>query len=210
MISRAWAFQKAIVSFGIALLAFVSGTALGAQELSVDELPFGLRERAVVMHIISRIIEQDQEVVWNSENTKVTIPGRPVGIKLVGENLIVAVQFTPFMRPTGQHILVAQGQIWINIPNEGISYHTTMQTIPLEFSEQVYFFPLGSMDTRDEAYIEIQLVLEPYSRNAQQEQEHRPGQNRRSQEPEPRSPSPRRTPNTPSGNAGNEGNAAPP
>jgi hypothetical protein len=37
-----------------------------------------------------------------------------------------------------------------------------MQTIPLEFREQVYFFPLGSMQNKDEAYIEIQLVLEPY------------------------------------------------
>ena len=138
-----------------------------AQETPFEDLP-GVRERAVVMHTISRIVEENQEVVWNSENTRVTIPGRPVGLKLLGSDLVVAVQFTPFLRPGGRHILVAQGQIWINIPDEGVSYHTTMQTIPLEFQEQVYFFPLGSMKTQDEARIEIQLVLEPYTEEISQ------------------------------------------
>jgi hypothetical protein len=145
------------------LLSAIFG-ALHAQEKTLEELP-GLRERAVVMNIVSRIIDQGEQVVWDSENKKITMPGRPVGIKLVGADLIVAVQFTPFLRSNGHHTLVAQGQIWINIPNEGISYHTTMQTIPLAFGEQVYFFPLGSTESKqeEEAYIEIQLVLEPYA-----------------------------------------------
>jgi hypothetical protein len=143
------------------LIGFLNVT-LGAQDHNLDELP-GLRERAVVMHIISRIVEQNEEVVWNSENTRVTIPGRPVGIRLLGNDLVVSVQFTPFLRASGRHILVAQGQIWISVPNEGVNYYTTMQTIPVEFREQVYFFPLGSMKAPDEAHIEIQLVLEPYS-----------------------------------------------
>ncbi|MDR0497395.1 MAG: hypothetical protein LBH42_07260 [Treponema sp.] len=147
----------------LGILFFMVGTTLSAQESSLEQVP-GLRERAVVMRIISRIVEQNQEVVWDEENTQLTIPGRPVGIKLVGSDLVVAVQFTPFLRPDGRHLLVAQGQIWINIPNQGISYHTTMQTIPLEFREQVYFFPLGSMRAPDEARIEIQLALEPYHR----------------------------------------------
>ena len=141
-------------------LFFVS-TALSAQGISLDELP-GLRERAVVMHIVSRIVEQNQQVIWNAENVEVTLPGRPVGIKLVSSYLIVAVQFTPFLQPSGQHILVAQGQIWIHVPNEGVSYQTTIQTIPLGFREQVYFFPLGSMRAQDGAGIEIQLELFPY------------------------------------------------
>jgi len=132
------------------------------QEPSLEELP-GLRERAVMMRMVSRIVEQNQNVVWNSENARATLPGRPVGLKLVGSNLVVAVQFTPFLRPQGRHLLVAQAQVWVDLPNEGIRYYTTMQTIPLQFREQVYFFPLGSMETQDEAQIEIQLVMEPYS-----------------------------------------------
>ena len=169
---NSWFFRSRIAFLG-GIIFFAANTVLTAQESSLEELP-GLRERAVMMHIVSRIVEQNQQVVWNSENSRVTLPGRPVGLKLVGTNLVVAVQFTPFVRPNTQPILVAQGQIWLNIPNEGIRYHTTIQTIPLTFNEQIYFFPLGSMEVRDEALIEIQLVLEPYSGSSAER-----GQNRR-------------------------------
>ena len=160
MTANAQVFCRRIAFLG-GLLFLAAKTVLGAQETSLAELP-GLRERAVMMRIVSRIVEQNQQVVWDSENDRLTFPGRPVGLRLVGSDVVVAVQFT-FLQPDGQPILVALGQSWINIPGEGISYHTTMQTIPLEFGERVYFFPLGSMEAQDEARIEIQLVLEPYS-----------------------------------------------
>jgi len=141
-------------------------TVIYAQEYSIEGLPPGLRDRAIIMEIAARITEQNQNVVWNSENIKVTMPGRPVGLRLVGDNVIVVVQFTPFLRPRGNSILVAQGQIWIQVPNEGMSLHTCMETIPLEFNEQIYFFPLGSSDSDDsknEPRIEIQIVLYPYN-----------------------------------------------
>ncbi|MCL2382120.1 MAG: hypothetical protein FWC64_11145 [Treponema sp.] len=153
------AFLKGVLAL---TLGAAASTAAGAQETLLEEHPY-LKERAVVMRIVSRIVEENQQVVWNSENSRVTLPGRPVGLKLVGTNLVVTVQFTPVLRDQGQHVLVAQGQIWINVPGEGMRYHTTIQTIPLEFNEQIFFFPLGSMQARDEAVIEIQLVVEPYS-----------------------------------------------
>ncbi|MDR1802547.1 MAG: hypothetical protein LBQ94_02985 [Treponema sp.] len=155
-------FSRKKSAFTLLLSFFAVSASLGAQEATaLQDLP-GLRERAVVVTMISRIVEQDEEVLWNSEISSVTIPGRPVGIKLIGSNLVAAIQFTPFLRPNGRHILVTLGQIWINVPDEGISFHTTMQTIPLEYSEQVYFFPLGSVKDQDAPIIEIQLVLEPY------------------------------------------------
>jgi hypothetical protein len=136
---------------------------ISAQEFSLEELLPRLKEQAVVLDITARVIEQDQEEVWNSADSRVTIPGRPVGLKLVGANIVVAAQFTPYLRRNGRNVLVAQGQIWVNIPDEGIRYQTTLQTIPLEFGEQIYFFPLGSVSSRDEAWIEIQLELHPYT-----------------------------------------------
>jgi len=157
---------------------------LTAQNQNIAELS-GFREQPVRLLIISRIVDENYNIVWYTENNNVTIPGQPVGIQLLGSNIIVAVQFTPFLRSRGPHLLLAHAQIWIHIPNEGISYHTTIQTIPLEFSETVYFFPLGqgtyarsregtsgaSNETSDDAasgesydipsFIEIQLSLEP-------------------------------------------------
>ncbi|MDR1100577.1 MAG: hypothetical protein LBL28_08865 [Treponema sp.] len=145
------------------LFFLAANAAVIAQEPGLEELLPGLKDRAVVLDIVARVIEQNQQEVWNSVNSKVTLPGRPVGLKLVGANVVVAVQFTPYFGRNGHSVLVAQGQIWVNIPNEGIRYQTTMQTIPLKFGEQIYFFPLGPADSPDDDRIEIMLELRPYA-----------------------------------------------
>jgi hypothetical protein len=152
------------------LLVLAAGASLPAQDRSLADMLPGLREQAVVLDIVARVVERDREEVWNSSNSKVTIPGRPVGIKLVGANVVVAVQFIPYLRRSGPNFLVAQGQIWVEVPGQGIHYQTTIQTIPLEFGEPIFFFPLGSVSSRREGgedsgenpYIEIQLELHPY------------------------------------------------
>jgi hypothetical protein len=145
------------------LLFLAANAAVMPQEPSLEELLPGLKDRAVILDIVSRVVEQNQEEVWNSVNSRVTIPGRPVGLRLVGANVVVAVQFTPYFRRKGHSVLVAQGQIWVNVPNEGIRYLTTIQTIPIEFGEPIYFFPLGPADSRGDARIEIRLELRPYT-----------------------------------------------
>ncbi|MDR0316602.1 MAG: hypothetical protein LBH97_06855 [Treponema sp.] len=120
------------------------------------------RDQALVLDINARVVEQNQMVTWNEVHQKITIPGRPVGIRLVGANVVVAIQFTPYFRRRGQNLLVAQGQIWMDVPNQGIRYHTSMQTIPLEFNEPVYFFPLGPIQNEDTATIEVILIMRPY------------------------------------------------
>jgi hypothetical protein len=119
------------------------------------------RGRPLILDITARVIEQNQTVIWNESHKKETIPGRPVGIKLVGTNIVVEAQFTPYVRRGGQKFLIAQGQIWLEVPNQGIRYHTSMQTIPLEFGEPIYFFPLGSRKEGGASYIEVMLTLTP-------------------------------------------------
>ena len=122
-----------------------------------------LSGRAVILEINARIIEQN-ETIWTESHRKPTIPGRPVGIKLVGSNIVVAAHFTPYIRRrAAQKFLVAQGQVWMDIPGQGIRYHTSMQTIPLEFGEPIYFFPLGPTTDSSAASIEVMLIMHPYA-----------------------------------------------
>ncbi|MFP3089112.1 hypothetical protein LQZ21_02155 [Treponema sp. TIM-1] len=152
---------KPLVLWG-SIFFISANTLIFPQDTVLEDMLPGLREQAVVLDIVARVVEENQQEVWNATNSKVTIPGRPVGLRLVGENIVVAVQFTPYFRNDGNNVLVAQGQIWINVPNEGIRYQTTMQTIPMKFGEQIYFFPLGSRKSLNEAHIEIRLALHPY------------------------------------------------
>jgi len=148
--------NRSLFLFG-ALFIFAAGAQINAQDShNAGTTPRG--RRALVIDIDARVLEKKQEVVWEETTKKITIPGSPVGVKLVGSNVIVAVQFTPFIRRHGQNVLVAQGQIWIDDPNKGMSYYTSIQTIPMAFGEPIYFFPLGSSQQLD-ASIEIVLTV---------------------------------------------------
>jgi len=140
-----------------------SKVALPPGDSSVQNILPRFRGRAVVMDIDARILENG-EVTWNETHQKTTIPGRPVEIKLVGGNLVVVARFT-FIRNNsgGQKLLVAQGQIWMADPSQGIRYQASVQTIPLEFDETIYYFPLGPFKPEEGgSSIEVKLTLHPY------------------------------------------------
>jgi len=119
------------------------------------------RGKPLIVEIDARVVERDENVIWNESLRKPTFPGSPVGIKMVGANLVVVVQFTPYVRRSVQKFMVAQTQLWMEVPGQGIRYQTSMQTIPLEFGEPVYFLPLGPQGEEDTARIEVKLTLFP-------------------------------------------------
>jgi hypothetical protein len=143
--------------------------AIFAQESSLEQVLPAFKDRAVVISMVTRVID-DQIEVWHSNSSKVTLPGKPVGLKIVGTNVVIVVQFTPYIKREGTSVLVAQGQVWIDVPDEGIQYQTSIRTIPVEFGEQVYFLPLGDKNDQNNAHIEIQLELLPYLWEPQSDQ----------------------------------------
>lgn len=133
---------------------------LYAQTQRQEELPPAVRERAIVLHIITKV-EQSNKKVWTATNSKATIPGRPVNIKLVGENIVIEIQFTPFLRQ-GKYTLVAQSQIWIDIPEKGVSYKTVSHSMAIDFKEPIVILPLGSDRASDNPNIELHLTMYRY------------------------------------------------
>jgi len=135
-----------------------------AVNMSTTRLIPGLRRRILVLNINTRVLENEQNVVWNETHQKITMPGSPVSIRLVGANGVVAMQFTPFLHQQG-NMLIAQSQIWINNPDSGASYYTSIQTIPMEFDEPIYFFPLGTSGELKSS-IEMMITVNRYRENA--------------------------------------------
>jgi len=138
-----------------------------AQPTSTGMTP-GARRQALVIDIDTRVLEKE-EVILEESNQKITIPGTPVGIRFVGSNIIVVMQFTPFVR-RGESLLVAQGQIWITDPGKGVNYYTFIQSIPIEFNEPIYFLPLGESSQLNSS-LEIKLTVKPYRETAAKENE---------------------------------------
>ena len=165
--------MRRLCVFALILLVAAAGIIPADDALSlpddsaIQDLPPQFRGRAVVLEINARIVDPNQTVTWNESHKKATIPGRPVGINLVGTNVVVVVQFTPYIRRRTESFLVAQGQIWMEVPGQGIRYHTSIQTIPIEFGEPIYFFPLGLLQETDSASIEVMLTMRSYEESDQ-------------------------------------------
>ena len=103
-----------------------------------------LFDRTLQLDIMVTVLQSDERPAWNVKSSKVTIPGRSIAIKLLGENLRVEVVFTPYQRENGIWDLVAQGQVWYSeAPQKATRYLTTLESIPVSMGEKVLFFPLG-------------------------------------------------------------------
>jgi hypothetical protein len=138
----------------------LSGT--GTQERRfAQEQALENRRQALVLDINSRVLEDGKKVVWSETNRKTSISGIPVGIQLAGSNVVVVVQFTPYIRRDG-NVLVVQGQIWVADSEKGVTYFTSIQTVPMVFGEPVYFFPLGESRFLNPS-IEIVITVNPYN-----------------------------------------------
>ncbi|MCL2197130.1 MAG: hypothetical protein FWB77_05895 [Treponema sp.] len=144
------------------LFVFAANICLEAQEqhISGPGIGQGFRGRSLVLDINARVLENEKEVIWDQSHKKITIPGNPVSVQLAGSNVVVSAQFTPFIR-RGGNVMVIQGQIWIEDPKRGISYYTSIQTVPMEFNEPIHYFPLGT-DHQSNASIEIILTVNRY------------------------------------------------
>jgi hypothetical protein len=132
---------------------------VGLYAQKLEELP-GFRERAIVLQITTTV-EQSGKKPWTTSSSRATIPGRPVNIKLVGENIIIEIQFTPFLKQ-GKYTLVTQTQVWITIPEKGVSYKTVSHSMAIDFKEPIVILPLGSDSASDNPTIELQLTMYRY------------------------------------------------
>jgi len=151
----------------LCLLGFLLWSAglLHAQELLLEELP-ALRNKAIVLHITTKIEENNQEL-GSAFNSKVTIPGRPVGIKLMGGNCVIEIRFV--LNPQkDKYVLLTQSQIWIGTSDKGMSYKTTSHSIPIDFGERILFFPLGSTPDPGNPHIELLLTMYRYGEAPEQ------------------------------------------
>lgn len=120
-----------------------------------------IHKNALQMIITTRIVDggaENQSNNWFKECEKITIPGKPVGLKIVGDDIALALFFTAYPQQNGRGILVAQGQVWIQGEDGSVQYKSTMQSVPLKLGETVLFYPLGegnAMDTKIEIKVSV-------------------------------------------------------
>ncbi len=154
-------------------MTLLPGALLLSEEVNEKSLEELLKE-ALSIHIHASLSQDTRNVLWESEVVKLTIPGRPVTIHLKNDRARLSVHFTPYRKAEGGLILVAQSEIWLvqtagSAEENGIRYYTSMKSIPLNYGEQVLFFPLGKMDNLnnpEKLHVEMAVLISPYLLNS--------------------------------------------
>lgn len=137
-------------------VAYLVAAALAIAYSSVaraQEVPKSLRDRALSIQIQAVVIPPSgdlraapsaEQSSWHEEGTGLTVPGNPVGIKLVAKNVVIMVQVTPFDREEGHLTLVVQGQVWLRKQDGSLSFRTIVNKVEVVYGETVFFYPLGT------------------------------------------------------------------
>jgi hypothetical protein len=153
----------------VILMLVVAGLRVQAQNAELERIfqdqdLESLIDQALQLNITAKVLPPGETPVWNSAGSKVTLPGRAVAVRLVGDKLHIDVIFTPYQDANGELLLVAQGQIWMAGAQE-TRYFTTFKSVPVNAGEKVLFFPLGlssHMAQGDTFTLQIEVEIYPY------------------------------------------------
>jgi hypothetical protein len=128
-----------------ALLLFFSLLAPATQEQETGEALEGLIDEALRINIVARVLPPQEKPVINMEDSKLTIPGRPVAVRFVGENILINATLTPYLIGENRLLLVAQGQVWFSEPQaeKTVKYLSSLKSMSVRLGEKIVFFPLG-------------------------------------------------------------------
>lgn len=135
-----------------------------AQEIELEEALRPILDEALQLNIIARVLPLGTEQEWNMRSSKLTIPGRSIAVKLLGENIRIFVVLTPYWQEDGKLLLVAQGEVLISEMDESeVKYLSTVKSIPISLGEKVLFFPLGvSRELRKSFNIQLEIEILSY------------------------------------------------
>lgn len=136
-----------------------------SQELELSEKHEELFKTILKMNIIVRIYKNQDKPLWNAEQSKLTIPGKSVTLKLESKELKVYGIFTPY-KTNDNIVLLAQSQVILLPPLvDGLQYFNSVKTLVVTFNESIFFYPLGRKEhfsNSEGGDIEIELQLSPY------------------------------------------------
>jgi hypothetical protein len=135
-----------------------------AQEIELEEALRPILDKALQLNIIARVLPPGAEQEWNMQSSKLTIPGRSIAVKLLGENIRIFVVLTPYWQENGKLLLVAQGEVLLSeMAEREVKYLSTVKSIPISLGEKVLFFPLGvSQELRKSFNIELEIEILSY------------------------------------------------
>lgn len=106
--------------------------------------------------------EASPGISW-SETLARSLPfSAPLDVRLVGKNVVALVQIVPIALRAAIIDLMVQGMVWVKMPDDSLSFKTTVQSLSLPLGARLFYYPLG-LDTRDGAPIVVEIRVDKRS-----------------------------------------------
>ncbi len=152
-------FRKRVIESVVLLSILLLPSSIDAQDYDFNDIQL-LKDSLYLQFDLSVLSLESSEILWSTVMNKITIPGRTVSVVLDGTDSKLDMQFTVYPAEDDTRILVAQSETWI-----GDDYNRTLTTFPLQYSDEVYYYPLGRADDLvevDPVEVVVKLKVMPY------------------------------------------------
>ena len=103
--------------------------------------------------------EGAKDIVWGEALERVVPFAAPLDVRLVGKNVVVLFQILPVALRASIVDLIVQGQVWVKMPDDSVSFKTTVQSLSLPLGSRLYFYPLG-VEAKTGAPIAVEIRVD--------------------------------------------------
>ncbi len=124
-------------------------------------------ERIYCININLKILDDQKKLLVNSKWNMVTMSGRPVALKVKGNNLYITADLTPYYVDKKSLILLTRGNVKLDPVNSEVSkYYSTVNSLPIKLGEKALFFPLGLLNEKMEniSSCVLEIEVQPYDK----------------------------------------------
>lgn len=99
------------------------------------------------------------EVSWGEPLARTLPFSAPLDVSLAGKNVLALIRVVPVELRVTIVELIVQGQVWVKMPDNSLSFKTMVQTLSVALGSRLYFYPLG-VDAKTGAPIAIEIRVD--------------------------------------------------
>lgn len=131
-------------------------------------------EEAVTISVHSEIVLHNDEKYWESDVSKVTVPGRTVTLLFQTASEKLSIELTPYKIDEASFMLTAVSNFW-HEGEEGANFRSSFKSVNILLGELILFYPLGlktqELLTGGNLFMEMGIRISPYERNTEEQAE---------------------------------------
>ena len=121
-----------------------------------------LKEKALVFNVKASI-GSPQGVLWSADQTRVTVHGLSVTIRMESSDLLILAELTPYQISSDSILLVIRNELWLRLPaNNTVQYFASFKSAQVKLNDPVYFYPLGKTTDAGRPGIRMEITVNPW------------------------------------------------